>query len=223
MTEVTTESRRLESPLRSTSVLLETILVLGIMLVPTLIWPALRGTLAFMPLVYLLIERRVRRRPWSDLGVRLHGFRPAMARNWYLVIIAVALQPISLFAARAWWPAWLAHMQARLPVPEVGGLALLFGLLPIAVFIEELTYRGLFQQRISWFAGAPVGIAVASAAFGLMHLHRGEPAVVAFDVGAIMIDGAIYGAMFARGGNIFVPWVAHLVGNLCGLACLLTL
>jgi membrane protease YdiL (CAAX protease family) len=223
MPEANTPAPPEESPLRSKGVLLEAAVILGVMLVPTLIRPALRGPLAFLPLAYLLIERRARRRPWSDLGVRLHGFRAALARNRYLVLTAVAIQPISLFAARAWWPAWLEHVQNRVPVPEVGGFALLFALLPVAVFIEELTYRGLFQQRVAWFTGAPVGIAVAALAFGLMHLHSGAPAVVAFDVGMVVVDGVLYGVIFARGENIYVPWLAHLVGDLCGIACLMSL
>ena len=193
------------------------------MVVPTLIWPALRAALAFMPLVYILVERRVRRRPWSDLGVRARGFGKALAGNWYLVVIAIASQPITIFAARTWNSTWFDHMLSRLPVPEAGGVALLLALMPVVVFIEELTYRGFFQQRISWSVGSPAGIAVVAVAFGLMHLHRGVTTVVALDIGLIAVDGVIYGMMFARGKNIFVPWLAHFVGNLVGIAYLLSL
>jgi membrane protease YdiL (CAAX protease family) len=222
MPEASTGALYKDSDLRSRRVLLEAVLLLGIMLVPVLIWPSLRSTLAFLPLVYILIEQRARRRPWSDLGVRIHGFRAAVARNWYLVVIAVVSQPITVLAARAWNPVWLDHMLSRLPVREPRGVVLLLALMPVVVFIEEIIYRGFFQQRISWFAGNHAGIAAVAVAFGLMHLHRGVPSVVALDIGLIAIDGVIYGIMFARGENIFVPWLAHLVGNLCGLACLLS-
>ena len=59
--------------------------------------------------------------------------------------------------------------------------------------------------------------------FGLMHLAPGKPAIVAVDVLGVVVDGLIYGAIFARGRNLYVAWLAHFAADLAGLRLLLLL
>ena len=96
-------------------------------------------------------------------------------------------------------------------------------MLPLATLSEELVYRGMVQQRLNWFMGAAPAILLASLVFALMHWTPGDPAIVAWDVGFVAIDSILYGAIFARGNNLWVAWLAHWAADLVGVALLLWL
>ena len=63
------------------------------------------------------------------------------------------------------------------------------------------------------------GLAAVALLFGLMHIAPGKPAIVAVDV----VEGLIYGAIFARGRNLDVFWLAHFAADVAGLGLLLLL
>jgi membrane protease YdiL (CAAX protease family) len=90
-------------------------------------------------------------------------------------------------------------------------------LLAISLVGEEMTYRTLIQGRLTPFIGIPAAVGVASILFGLAHIAPGPGLVVLVDVGLIVVDSVLYGAMFARRNNLWVVWLAHLLGDVMGL------
>jgi membrane protease YdiL (CAAX protease family) len=92
------------------------------------------------------------------------------------------------------------------------GVALLaIGLLPAAA--EELLCRGVLQRSLVPRLGPAVGIALASFAFGALHV---EPVHAAFAV----LLGAYLGLVGHWSGSVFTPIVCHAVNN--GLATLIS-
>jgi uncharacterized protein len=111
----------------------------------------------------------------------------------------------------------VAHVQARLPFESGIGWLTLLPLLAISLVGEEMTYRTLIQGRLAPFIGIPAAVGVASILFGLAHIAPGPGLVVLMDVGLIVVASILYGTMFARRSNLWVVWLAHLLGDVTGL------
>lgn len=99
----------------------------------------------------------------------------------------------------------------------------LLPLLALSLVGEEMTYRTLIQGRLAPFIGIPAAVGLASLLFGLAHVATGPGWVVLVDVGLIVVDSVLYGIMFARRNNLWVVWLAHLLGDIGGLLVCWTL
>lgn len=207
--------------MKNNRVLYETILVTAITLLGMLLIPAAKTVFALLPVAYLLIERHLRKRAWGELGFNLRTFWPDLRANWILfILLAFVIQPLVMLWAKAFFPAFLAHVQARLPFESGISWGLLLPMLAISLIGEEMTYRTLIQGRLTPFIGIPAAVGVASLLFGLAHFAPGPGLIVLTDVGLIIFDSILYGAMFARRNNLWVVWLAHLLGDISGLLVL---
>jgi len=207
--------------MKNNRVLYETILITIITIAGMLFLPSAKTVFALLPVVYLLIERRLRKRTWSELGFTIRTFWADLRANWiWFVLLAFVIQPLIVLWARAYFPAFAAHVQARLPFETGVPWGVLLPMLAISLVGEEMTYRTLIQGRLTSFIGAPAAVGVASLLFGLAHFSPGPGLVVLTDVGLIIFDSILYGVMFARRNNLWVVWLAHLLGDISGLLVL---
>jgi membrane protease YdiL (CAAX protease family) len=197
---------------------IETIFITVITLLGMWFVPSAKLVFALLPVAYLLIERRVRQRTWGDLGFKPLTFWADLRANWGLfILMGFVMQPAIVFWARTYFPEFLVHVQARLPFESGIRWLTLLPLLAISLVGEEMTYRTLIQGRLTPFIGVPAAVGVASILFGLAHIAPGPGLIVLTDVGLIVVDSILYGAMFARRGNLWVVWLAHLLGDVAGL------
>lgn len=207
--------------MKTNRILLETILVTAITLLGMWFVPAAKTIFALIPVAYLLIERRLRHRTWSDLGFNFRTFWADLRANWLLfALMGFLIQPLTALWAKAFFPEFLAHVQARLPFEAGIPWGVLLPILAISLVGEEMTYRTLIQGRLTPFIGIPAAVGVASLLFGLAHFAPGQGLVVLTDIGLIVIDSILYGAMFSRRNNLWVVWLAHLLGDIGGLLVL---
>lgn len=207
--------------MKPTRVLLETIIIAIITLTGMLVIPSAKLFFALLPVAYLLIERRLRKRTWGDLGFKGRTFWADLRANWILfVFMGFVIQPATALWAKAYFPEFLAHVQARLPFENGMGWIILLPLLAVSLIGEEMTYRALIQGRLAQFIGTPAGIVTASLLFGLAHFAPGAGLVVLTDVGLIVVSSLFYGMIFARRNNLWVVWLAHLLGDIFGLLIL---
>jgi membrane protease YdiL (CAAX protease family) len=185
---------------------------------PLIFFPSLKGIAVFIPAFYLLIERWVRKRSWAAVGIRPKQFFQDLRPQLGLVIlVAVVIQVGVVVAANWFFPQFLAHVSARLPfaigenwLPIV--LSLFF-----ATFIEEFVYRGLFQQRFSWFMPTSIAIVSVSLIFSLLHIAPGIWFIILIDVLLVFVDSILYGLIFARSKNLLVAWLAHFLADVIAL------
>lgn len=211
----------IKHPILSKRILFETIAITAITLLGMWFIPPAKTLFALLPVAYLLIERHLRKRAWGDLGFRVRTFWADLRANWVLfILLAFVMQPAALLWAKANFPEFLAHVQARLPFESGIGWLTLLPLLAISLLGEEMTYRTLIQGRLAPFIGIPAAVATASILFGLAHIAPGPGLVVLVDIGLIFVDSILYGAIFARRNNIWVVWLAHLLGDITGLLIL---
>ena len=205
-------------------ILFETILVLGLMVIPVILWPQTKTLTALVSLAYLLLERRFRKRPWEEIGFKFKTFKQDFMNNWVLVLlIGVLIQVLIIGAAKFFWPDFLLHVQGRVTDVIGAQILIMFGVLIFSTLIEELIYRALFQERFSWYFNSYSVIVAISVLFALMHWSEGPLAIVLVDVGLIVVSSFIYGLIYMRSRNILVAWLAHWLADVVGLIGLLCL
>jgi membrane protease YdiL (CAAX protease family) len=204
--------------MKTNRILLETISIIAIALIGMRFLPTAKTLFALLPVAYLLIERHLRKRTWGELGFTAHTFWADLRKNWVLFgLLGFIIQPAIALWARANFPEYLEHIQARLPFESGIGWGTLLPLLAFSLIGEELTYRTLMQGRLAPFLGAPAAVGVASILFGLAHFAPGPTLVVLTDIGLIILASILYGTIFARCNNLWLVWLAHLFGDIGGL------
>ena len=81
---------------------------------------------------------------------------------------------------------------------------------------EEIGFRGFFVGKgmkvVSFWPAALLSAAVFAAA----HFAAGSAAVVACDLGAILIDGVLYALLYRKTGNCLISCIPHFAGNMLG-------
>jgi membrane protease YdiL (CAAX protease family) len=200
--------------------LYEVLVLLAIVLGGQLLGPQVRGIVSILPILYFLIERRARRRSWADCGLDPRAIPGGLRGSWGLMLaVAIGIPLVVTWLSRTFWPAYAAQVLGRLPF-DLAQPARFVPLILIATFLEEVSFRALFQEHLAWFLPLPAAIGVVAVAFGLVHVSRGRPEVVATDVALVVLDGVIYGVIFARSRNVFVAWIAHAAADLVALALL---
>ena len=201
---------------------LEALGVFALTIIPSLLWPGFKAVSVFLPIAYLLVEHRLRSRPWAELGFDVRGIRSSLAANWFLILLVAIVSPVgTVLLAKAFWPAFLTHIESRIPLFDTTQPAALFGMLLFATLGEEMTYRSLFQERLSWFVKTPIAIVVVSLIFGLMHWSEGDLTVTIVDVALVALDSIIFGLIFSRGRNLYVAWLTHLLADVVSVALLI--
>ena len=204
--------------MKNNRILFETISVTFITVSGMLLLPQAKTLFALIPVAYLLIERRIRKRTWSDLGFRIKTFGADLRENWILfLLLGFVIQPATAVWAKNYFPEYLIHVQERLPFENGIGWTILIPLLATSLLGEEMTYRTLIQGRLTPFIGPVAAIGISSLLFGMAHFAPGPRLVVLIDIGMIFIDSILYGIMFARRNNLWIVWLAHLLGDIGGL------
>jgi membrane protease YdiL (CAAX protease family) len=202
-------------------ILYETIVMTVLTLTGMVLLPSAKTLFALLPVLYLLIERRIRHRSWGELGFRIKTFWTDLRKNWALFILTgFVIQPVLILWAKQFFPAFLEHVQARLPFETGFSWGVLLPLLAVSLLGEEMTYRALIQSRLIPFIGLWAAVGVTSILFGLAHFAPGPVLVVIVDIGLVILDSILYGIIFARSTNIWVVWLAHLLGDIFGLLVL---
>jgi membrane protease YdiL (CAAX protease family) len=200
--------------------------VLAILIATTLLSfliPAIKGLLEILVVIYFLAEAFLRHRAWTEIGFKPKAFFRDLLANWWLVLlVGFVTQLVPILIAKS-LPEYLTHIQERLPVDISAGWGVLLVTLLVGTLAEELAYRALFQERLSWGLGTPLAVLLVALVFAGMHWAPGKAAVVFTDLAFIALDGVIYGAIFARSKNIFVAWLAHFLADVVGITLLIAL
>jgi membrane protease YdiL (CAAX protease family) len=206
------------------TILYEVILVTAVMLLGMWFLPAYKTFFGLIPLVYLLIEKRIRHRSWQDLGFKFRTFWQDLRMNWFwFVLVGFISQPLVAILTKYFYPAYLEHVIARLPFDENMGLLLILPILAVSLVLEELTYRTLIQGRLTRYIGATMAILITSVLFGFAHFASGPFWIVFLDISVIIVDSILFGIIYKRGGNLVVTWLAHFIGDVLGLLVIISL
>ena len=171
----------------------------------------LAGNLIVVPLsgILVLLWARRSRTPWPEIGY----VRP---RSWARVVVAGILSGVAFKLAMK---ALVMPLLGAEPVNHAyhylaGNAAALPGALYLVVigagFGEETVFRGYFFERLGKLLGTGtaakvVTVLLTSALFALAHYH--DQGLAGTEQAAF--TGLVFGTMFARTGEIWLPMVTH--------------
>lgn len=194
---------------------IETLVVLILTLLLFIFFEEYRSYFTAFPVLYLFIERSVRKRTWSSIGFKFKDIGKDVKSVWTWLVIVIFASPIlTLFIANIYLPEFVLHVKERLPVDITMIIPTLI-IITIGTFLEEIIFRGLFKK--DWFIGSVFAIAIASILFALMHYSKGNPSI-AYDVITILIDSIIYGIIYLKTKNIFVPWIGYYLCDIVAIS-----
>jgi membrane protease YdiL (CAAX protease family) len=199
---------------------IEVLIIMAMMLVSVFLVPELKGLLSIVPIVYYFVERRIREGNSTSSDSMISRASMDIHLTWkWILLVAVVSQVVFILIFKYISPDTLAHILERLPSSgELDGkLALAILIAPLG---EEITYRGLFQERFGWFMPTWLAIGVTSLFFAFMHLSSGPVDVVFWDLFSVFVDSLLFGVIYAKTKNILVSYIAHLFADIIGLLLL---
>lgn len=205
-------------------ILLELILIMGISVFLFSLIPSLAWVYTILPLIYLLIERRIRHRPLKTLGIKYAGIIADLRTSLPIIIlVAIGMQFTVIIGSYWLWPPLFLRLEDRVAFLQThfGSFApaiLFLSLIGLATLLEELVFRGFVQERVSWFYNDSIAIITGALLMSIFHYSSGELPVVMIDLFFVFFDASLYGLIYMRSRNIFVAWAAHLLADLVGLS-----
>ncbi len=201
---------------------IELVTVFFLVILLSFLFPAIKGVFGLIPAIYLLVERKVRKRTFSEIGFRPKNTFSDILKNWYLIILVAIVSPVAvLLFAKYFVPGFLSHVLSRVPVFSLTQMIPLLLAIIIGTFLEEMVYRSLLQDRLAAFTSPVAAIGISSAIFALMHYAQGSFAVVGYDIFTIFLDSVIYGVIYHRTKNIFAAWLAHALADIFAVIAVL--
>lgn len=193
---------------------IELYIIIGLMIVSVLFIPVLKGIMAIAPIVYFLVERKVRKRTKEEIGFRTANFSEKMKQSWMLILfVGTVMQLFYLFSYQNFFPQVLEHVLGRVPLDFSDLNPILFLSIVLLAFGEEIVFRGLIQARLSKLMPVWVAILVTSLLFAVMHIATGETTVVMVDLMSVFIDSVLFGIIFAKTRSIYIATLAHILAN----------
>ncbi|MFW9797326.1 MAG: lysostaphin resistance A-like protein [Candidatus Thorarchaeota archaeon] len=183
------------------------------------------GGIAFVvPIAYILLDTARRGRTWQELGLRQRTFTKDLYNNAGLVILSFAgIQSLIVWGGWLLLPSYLDYVlihRAWSVQFDFGSFILILFSIPLTTMLEEVIFRGLFQERLSWFFGQGVSLFIASLLFAAIHWTPNDSIIVLIDLIAIAAGGLVYGVIYMRCKNIYISWCAHMLSDLYGLLLL---
>ena len=200
----------------------EILVVMFFSLGVTLAFPGLKIIGILIPVGYLIVERYLRGRTWTEIGFNPRSFPTGLRNNLgWVLLVGLGTQALAVFSSLFFCPTYFNHLLARIPF-DIGTLSIgIFIALGISTLGEEIIYRALFQDRIAAFLPPAAAILLSSLVFALMHFSTGPALIVSFDLLSVFIDSTIFGIIFQRTHNVFVAWIAHFLADVTGIFILL--
>ena len=198
----------------------ETVLVIMVTIILFITLNEYSSILTAIPAVYLILERRFRKRSWSDIGFKFKNTMMNIGKVWHWVVLVTFASPIiTLIIANLMLPEFIVHVKGRLPMDTSLIIATIITI-TIGTFLEEIIFRGFIQERLGWFIAGPIAIIISSILFAFMHYSSGDFNIVIFDIITIFIDSILYGIIYAKTKNIFTSWVAHYLCDIVAIICI---
>lgn len=193
---------------------IELYIIIGLMIVSVLFIPVLKGIMAIAPIVYFLVERKVRKRTKEEIGFRTANFSEKMKKSWMLILlVGIVMQLFYLISYQNFFPQVLEHVLGRVPLDFNDLNPILFLSIVLLAFGEEIVFRGLIQARLSKLMPVWVAILVTSLLFAVMHIASGETTIVMVDLMSVFIDSVLFGIIFAKTRSIYIATLAHILAN----------
>jgi len=150
------------------------------------------------------------------VNARIVGMRSDLMRSWYLIVIAVfGLQTCFTLALTLFLPEVGEHAMNRLPVdPNTDWPTFLLLVGFFSPLLEEFFYRGIVQDRLSWFVSDIRANLLTSTVFAFAHWFPGPAYATAIDLLFVFTSSLFFGLVYSRSKNTAASLVVHSGYNL---------
>ena len=177
-----------------------------------------------LAILYLLIEKFVRKLPFSEIGFEIKGLGKSIQKYWWLILLQITTALGSVYLSKPIVPEFFNHVIERTePIIGSYGYYILVPLLFVLAFMEEVGYRAFLQRKFSLCINPVIAIMITSLIFAVGHLSNGSPTVVIYDLAWVCIDSIIFGTVFYKTKSVYLSAVSHSLGNLTGVVMMLTI
>ncbi|MBX4262858.1 CPBP family intramembrane metalloprotease (plasmid) [Clostridium estertheticum] len=206
-------------------ILIETLILMVITFLFSFTTGGLKGLAQIAPIVYFFIERLRRNRTWSEVGFKFRNTLSDIKYNWYwIALVVLGFQLLIILVGKYILPDYIGYVRERVPmIISTSTIISMIITIIIGAFLEEIAFRSLFQERLSWFINPTFSILITSIVFGSMHFSKGLPLIVSFDIFGIIIDSIVYGIIYNKTKNIFASWLTHFLADIIAVILILTL
>lgn len=180
------------------------------------------GGVAFgIPIAYILVDSVRRSRRKEDLGLKQESLVDDLHMNASLIFLGViVIQSIIILGSLMLFPAYLQYIRTHRAWSIDMSFGMFFVLLfsiPLTTMLEEVVFRGLVQERLSWFFNKRTSLIIASFLFAAIHWTPDDPFIILIDLVAIAAGGIVYGLIFMKCRNVYIAWFAHMFSDLHGI------
>lgn len=195
---------------------------LSIVILGLFVFVFLVGKIAFaIPIIYVLMDSKCRGRKTADLGFKQTGLTEDLKRNAGLIVFSVVvLQGLIVWGGLLLIPSYIDYVAANRAWSVNMGFEIFFLMLfsiPLTTLLEEIVFRGLLQERLSWYIGQKTAISIASMLFAAIHWAPSGSLIWLVDMIAIASGGFVYGVIYMRCRSVYVTWFAHVLADLHGI------
>lgn len=171
---------------------------------------------------YLLIEKKINKKSWEDIGLNLRSLPGDFKKYWWLIVLPVISGVVAVGLSKMIVPEFYQHVLERTqPMLLFDKVFLLIIQLIVLAFVEELVFRAFMQANISTLLKPAYAIAITSFFFSIGHYSSGAVFVVLYDLVFIFIDSLLYGMIFQKTKNVYCCAFSHFIANVVGVFILL--
>lgn len=171
---------------------------------------------------YLLIEKKINKKSFKDIGLSPRSFPEDLKKYWWLIVLPVISGVTAVGLSKIIVPEFYQHVLERTqPMLLFNKVFLLIIQLMVLAFIEELVFRAFLQANISTVIKPAYAIAITSFFFSIGHYSSGAVFVVLYDLVFIFIDSLLYGMIFQKTKSVYSCAFSHFIANAVGVFILL--
>ncbi|WP_251551512.1 CPBP family intramembrane glutamic endopeptidase [Neobacillus muris] len=151
--------------------LVESTVLLLLIVVTALFMPAVKGIFVIIPIIYFFVEAKLRNR--GNAGMKGKTLLQDIKQSWLpILLVSVVFQCGYILIFNTLLPEVAEHVKDRVPLLQDFNIGLVLSLLVLALG-EEITFRGLFQNRFTWVMKPAYAIILTSLAFTLAPRYSG--------------------------------------------------
>ncbi|MCL2153405.1 MAG: CPBP family intramembrane metalloprotease [Oscillospiraceae bacterium] len=175
-------------------------------------------------ILYLFIEKFVRKLPFSEIGFGIKGLFKSIQKYWWLILAPIATALSSVYLSKLVVPEFFDHVIERTePMLVSYKLYVLIPLILLLAFAEEIGFRAFLQRKFNFCINPIAAILITSLLFAVGHFSKASPIVVIYDLTWIFIDSIIFGTVFYKTKSVYLSWISHSLGNLTGVVLMLVI
>jgi uncharacterized protein len=123
---------------------LEMVILVVLMLISALFLPQVKGLFVILPIVYYLVEGRIRGRKQEDIGLNFANLFHDIKKSWVWILLVGIVSQILYVIYKNYFLEIFAHVLERASVIKTFDVKLVITLFILALG-EEITFRGFWN------------------------------------------------------------------------------